>query len=790
MPVFSNTPNFEEFDDNAPKTTLTYDGLGRPLSRTTPVGTMSTTYGAWTQTVSDANGNEKAFESDARGNLVKVTEYLDNQPLETVYDYNASNQLIGMSDAEGNVRSITYDLLGRRLSQTLLHHPNNNDPGTYSFTYDENGNLATRTDAKGNTTTYAYDELDRLTSDEAGGEKFTLTYDKGANGLGRLSAVQGPDLKKRFEYDLMGRLILENQKLKTGSYQTQFHYSGSGAELTHMTYPNSLEVHYRYNNAGQLEQVPGYVDDFDYAPHGALAQIDYANGVSTTNTYEPAEAYRLVSRLTSGEDDLQDLSYQFDPVGNILQITENAPTHLTRTATYTYDDLDRLITADITGTPNPDMNLTFTYSDTGNILNKSNVGDYEYNDTHPQAVTQVEEQNYAYDANGSLIASPGFTHGYNARNQLTLSENEQEIKTAYFYNESAQRLYKATKAGITTYVNDLFEDDQGTQRAFVMAGNLKLATVQNGEAVFHHPDHLSGASVSTDAGGSVVEQVDYLPYGDSRVEVQEVENDYLYTGQERDEETGLYYYGARYYLSDVGRFASVDPWFGDIKNPQSLNKYSYVLNNPLKYTDPTGAIPDPTDAVVGFCGPFAPACLAVKEGIEIGVGLLVVNRMAQSVTIPQEKIEPSDIPADPPAPGIIVDEAPPAEAGGTLVLPADPPDTQPIVDIAPEADGDTNYILVPPQSTPDSGTCGANMSCASSDGETIIHLPSDPEAAGYVWKGTGEQGVEKGNWVNEETGEKINPDMSHGPPIGPHNDYTDPSGNQWRVYPDGTAIPK
>ncbi|MBN2086711.1 RHS repeat-associated core domain-containing protein, partial [Candidatus Peregrinibacteria bacterium] len=60
--------------------------------------------------------------------------------------------------------------------------------------------------------------------------------------------------------------------------------------------------------------------------------------------------------------------------------------------------------------------------------------------------------------------------------------------------------------------------------------------------------------------------------------------------QERDEETDLYYYGARYYNPDIGRFTSLDPWSGDIKDPQSLNKYSYVRNNPLKYVDPSGEI--------------------------------------------------------------------------------------------------------------------------------------------------------------------------------------------------------
>ncbi|MBI5414373.1 hypothetical protein HZA38_02555 [Candidatus Peregrinibacteria bacterium] len=66
------------------------------------------------------------------------------------------------------------------------------------------------------------------------------------------------------------------------------------------------------------------------------------------------------------------------------------------------------------------------------------------------------------------------------------------------------------------------------------------------------------------------------------------ENDYKFTGQELDPETNLYYYGARYYNPKLGQFASPDPWEGDLRDPQSLNKYSYVRNNPMKYVDPNG----------------------------------------------------------------------------------------------------------------------------------------------------------------------------------------------------------
>lgn len=97
-----------------------------------------------------------------------------------------------------------------------------------------------------------------------------------------------------------------------------------------------------------------------------------------------------------------------------------------------------------------------------------------------------------------------------------------------------------------------------------------------------------------------------------------------------------------------------------------------------------------------------------------------------------------------------------------------------------------DWLLSPSTSA---GSCGGSVMCVNDDGQ-IINLPQDPEEAGYEWIGSGEKGVERGNWVNHETGERINPDRKHEPPIGPHDDYTDPNGNKWRVDPEGNATPK
>src|SRR3989344_1174736 len=130
----------------------------------------------------------------------------------------------------------------------------------------------------------------------------------------------------------------------------------------------------------------------------------------------------------------------------------------------------------------------------------------------------------------------------------------------------------------------------------------------NGRKFFYHPDHLGSTSLVTNESGDVVEDLLYLPYGDvlSGTEISR----FGYTGQENDLESGFMDYGARQYDARFSRFIQPDPVISDIYNPQNLNRYAYVLNNPYKYVDPDGRIILPVLVVVG-----------VVWAIDVGVGL-------------------------------------------------------------------------------------------------------------------------------------------------------------------------
>jgi RHS repeat-associated protein len=126
----------------------------------------------------------------------------------------------------------------------------------------------------------------------------------------------------------------------------------------------------------------------------------------------------------------------------------------------------------------------------------------------------------------------------------------------------------------------------------------RVAVRQSGTLYYLHTDHLGSTSVTSNASGAQVGSQTYYTYGAVRTTSGTLQTDYTFTGQRLDADAGLLYYGARYYDWVLGRFISADTIVPNPYNPQALNRYSYVYNNPLRYTDPTGHCPLCVAAIV------------------------------------------------------------------------------------------------------------------------------------------------------------------------------------------------
>jgi len=523
-------------------------------------------------------------------------------PFSTTYEYDTNNNLITLADAQGNAKEMTYDLLGRMLTETMLHRSDNSSPNMWTYTYDHNGNPLTKHTPKGDTLTYTHEELDRILSETDGTQTTTYAYDTASHGIGKLASVTSPAVTKSYGYDILGRVISETKTIESTPYITTTTFDLLGNPLT-ITTPNSITTSYAYNNAAQPISVTSggnaLVTNISYIANGSPAVVAYGNGITTTNTYNINQDYRLTHKQTGTAQNpsaLQDIVYTFDPVGNITQITDTSSTSLARTTTYEYDALHRLMTVNIT-TSQGTTTEEYSYDIVGNLLSKAGVN-YNYQGVHPHAVSSAGGQNFSYDHNGNMTTSGDWVYGWDNKDRMISSTLGATESLLYSYDESNIRVLKQnnTTGKKTTYISTLFEKEGDITRTFFYVGDLKIASQEDtgneSKRTFHHSDHLSGASVDTDSQGAIAQISDYFPYGESRIEEQEngYNNDSLFTGKELDDESQLYYYEARYYDPLVGRFISVDPWKGDIRDPQSLNKYSYVRNNPVKYVDPSGKV--------------------------------------------------------------------------------------------------------------------------------------------------------------------------------------------------------
>ncbi|HAK59559.1 MAG TPA: hypothetical protein DCO77_04140 [Nitrospiraceae bacterium] len=161
--------------------------------------------------------------------------------------------------------------------------------------------------------------------------------------------------------------------------------------------------------------------------------------------------------------------------------------------------------------------------------------------------------------------------------------------TRFVYDGNGARIKKITPTDTTLYVGKLYECKASACSKYIFAGGKRIALKASvTDILYYHQDHLGSSRIVTDATGEVKEEVFYDPFGATRADVGTVSVNHKYTSQEFDAETGLYFYNARYYDPVLGRFISPDTIVPRFADPQSLNRYSYVNNNPLNYIDPSG----------------------------------------------------------------------------------------------------------------------------------------------------------------------------------------------------------
>src|SRR4030042_1643547 len=532
-----------------------YDAIGRAKKITNPDNTyVETLYMQGRTTLIDANRRQKVEEKDVYGRLIKVEEYTGAYPTAspyatTTYEYDVLGNLKKVTDAKGNQTIINYDSLSRKINM------NDPDMGYWSYTYDLNGNLETQTDAKNQTITFHYDQLNRITwKDYLTGTDIVYTYDEtwSTNYKGRLTTVTDSSGSEKFYYDKMGRTKTTIKTVDGINYQIDTTYDELGRTAS-IIYPDNETVYYDYDNGGNLTSVSNYATFSKFNALGQSGAITYANGVTTTQQYYTTNN-RLYSITTNGpQGGLQNLSYNYDNAGNITTITDSLDG--SRTQSFQYDHLNRLTQAyrPAYGT------ITYNYNEIGNITYNSRVGSYsywkDYYGTKPHAVRYAGSYTYEYDVNGNMTMRNGVTIVYDYDNRPT---NIGSLVLVYDY--SGQRVKKNSMV----YIGKIYECNGSTCTKYILSasadspwrtGSARIASQASSNTYFYHTDHLGSSSVITDELGNKVQETYYYPFGETWYNSGNATH-YKFTGQEEDPETGLYYYGARYYDPVIGKFIS------------------------------------------------------------------------------------------------------------------------------------------------------------------------------------------------------------------------------------------
>lgn len=596
-------------------TTYTYDTLGRVLTETKPDGSVSSTaYHGLSVTETNALNQTRTVVKNSQGKVVSIT---DAQNGVMTYAYDAVGNLLSTTDAAGNVVTATYDLRGRKIAS--------NDPnlGYWTYSYNTLGQLISQTDAKSQVTTLTYDKLDRLVQRVEADVTSVWTYDTAVHGIGKLAssgitAGAGNGFGRSVTYDALGRPSQVSTTVDGATYVMGATYDAQ-SRISKVSYPSGFAARYGYNALGFANQL---VDDATSQAYwtanamdadGHLTQLTSGNGLVTNRTFE-ATTGRL-SSLTTGSGAgtaVQNLGYTYDRLGNPLSRTD-ANTNLSET--FTYDTLNRLTSSTVNLTPTP-LAKTFTYSAIGNMLTKSDVGTYVYpaaGQPRPHAVSSITNglisTTFTYDLNGNQTSGLNRTIAWTSYNKP--ASITQGTRTISFVDDTEhQRFKQVTPEGTTLYIAgfgvlaEVTNPGTASQKwtDYLAVGNAKVGmrTLQTGSETlttrYFHVDHLGSISVITDENAMVVERLSYDAWGKRRnpngtddttgsITSQATRG---FTGEEQLSIGGLVHLNGRVYDPLLARFTSADPTVTDPMNMQGWNRYSYVGNDPLAFTDPNG----------------------------------------------------------------------------------------------------------------------------------------------------------------------------------------------------------
>jgi RHS repeat-associated protein len=553
-----------------------YDSQGNLVKITDPLGnnqTASFNILGRIVTTTDAAGLTTQFAYDNNERLVRS---INANGGVTIREYDASSNLTGIAIPNSAKTSLEYDSLNR-LTKVI-----NALGQSTNYTYDRRGNLASKIDPKGQSITYAYDALDRRIRKTKPDDTVSYSYD----GPGNLINLIDGDSSLSFAYDKVNRLTTARTAATVGQPTTTvaISYDANGNRKS-LTDPSGGVTNYTYDALQRLKSLtdPAGTFAFSYDEISRRTRVDRPLGISTVYTYDASR--RLMSLANQGGPGVGSINYTYDRSGKRLTKTDSAGLQ-----SYSYDSLDRLTSA-ITQT-NPAE--SYSYDSVGNRTVSHSSTSYSYNLAN--RLTADSRFDYLYDANGNLtrkterVTGNITTYTYDSDNELVRIDFSDGTNATYRYDGMGRRIEKNVGGQITRYIYDgqdiLFEYAGASLAARYTHGpgmDEVLGVQRSGNTYLFQTDALGSVARVIDGGG-VKASYSYDAFGRIVAQSGARQGPFGFHGREFDQESGLYYFRARYYDPQVGRFITEDP----IKFAGGVNFYSFVDGNPINVIDPYG----------------------------------------------------------------------------------------------------------------------------------------------------------------------------------------------------------
>jgi RHS repeat-associated protein len=581
----------------------------------------------------DEEGRESAVVTDHRGNIIRSIDgdNIDTAAQTSNYKYGAFNELVEARDNRNLLTAFSYDTYGRLKTHT------DPDTGISTFVYDGYDDLVTSVDPEQQIRNYTYDALGRLTNLADPEGTSSWTYDQGVNALGRLSEslsparAGGPRQRVRYTYeaatDTNNRGLPETLTyvIDDTEYQTTFDYDDLGrTERIH--YPalggssaNPIVAKYLYDTSGTLKGLDEIGSSstkplwrLSEAFEGHLIQREtFGNGAATTYAYHPERRFLEGLDTTLGGEHIQRFAYGHFDNGLLEETTDTRSTESdSDTRQYAYDQLNRLSSVTRTVGASPPQLTSYGYDELGNITNRGGTS-ITYRPTQPHLISTAGGNSYQYDSNGNVRERTGggipgniqtieYTP-FDLPSRIVTGQSGATRVTRFDYTADEERVVRRDADITRHFAGDLYQRKLDTltgatreERFRLYAGGRELGEIvrTHGSTVtdrtlYFHTDRLGSVDTLSNDNDETFRQ-EFDPFGAPIDPPSPELTRSGYTGHQHDDDLGLIDMRGRVYDPLAGRFMTADPVLQAPFSTQGLNRYSYVFNNPINATDPSG----------------------------------------------------------------------------------------------------------------------------------------------------------------------------------------------------------